>query len=127
MINKLLVLFKIGSPKINLQLQNYELKPGECVSGSFLLQGGWVKQKIKRLECDLVRECTGQKPEVIEPVKTLLMSQTIELNERTEIPFSYTLPKALTPTSDNVSYRLLTKLVFTDDKKSIDHDEIVVK
>ncbi|MBM7573233.1 sporulation protein [Aquibacillus albus] len=126
MIAKLMSLLKIGSPKVDLILDTNQVKPGDKISGVFYMEGGWVKQKLKRLECDFVREYHGEKPEVIQPVKTVLMSDTIDSDDQTEIPFTYKLPKELPPTSEDVSYRLETKLVFTNDTKSIDTDEIVV-
>ncbi|WP_186575944.1 sporulation protein [Aquibacillus kalidii] len=126
MVSKLLSFIKFAAPKVDLVLNTSELKAGEQLSGKFFLKGGWVLQKAKRLECDFIRVCPGKKPEVIEPVKTLLMSRSIEANEKTEICFTYQLPKELPPTCAHVSYRLQTKLVLADDSKHTDHDEVIV-
>ncbi|MFG6120105.1 sporulation protein [Thalassobacillus sp. B23F22_16] len=126
MITKVLSKLKIGSPKVDLILNRNELTPGSTVSGSFHLHGGWVSQRVNRLECDLVKEQTGRKPEFVEPVTTVLMSKTIEANDKTEIPFHYQLPEELPPTTDTITYRLRTKIVFKDDVKSFDHDEIII-
>ncbi|WP_085505374.1 sporulation protein [Thalassobacillus devorans] len=127
MIMKVLSKLKIGSPKVDLILNRNELPPGSTVSGSFHLYGGWVSQRVNRLECDLVKEQAGRKPEFIEPVTTVLMSKTIEANDKTEIPFHYQLPKELSPTTNAITYRLRTKIVFKEDVKSFDHDEIIVR
>ncbi|SEA23469.1 sporulation-control protein [Thalassobacillus cyri] len=126
MITKVLSKLKVGSPKVDLVLNTKELTPGSNISGSFHLYGGWVRQRVNRLECDLVKEQAGKKPEFIEPVTTVLMSKTIEANDKTEIPFHYQLPEELPPTTEGITYRLQTKIVFKDDVKSFDHDEIVV-
>ncbi|QDP38981.1 sporulation protein [Radiobacillus deserti] len=127
MINKVLNMMKVGSAKVDLKLASRELKHGEHLTGVFELKGGWVSTKLKRLECDLVRECPGKKPEFIEPVKTLLTSKTINLGEQQEIAFSYLIPANLEPSSEDVKYCLRTKVVFMDDVKCVDSDEIVVK
>ncbi|MRH43902.1 sporulation protein [Aquibacillus halophilus] len=126
MIKKMICSLKICSPTIDLVLTNNEIVPGGNVSGTFHLQGGWIKQKVERLECDLVKEYPGKKTEYIEPVKTILMSKMIHSNDRREIPFTYQMPKDLHPSSTGVSYRFQTKIVYTDNMKSIDHDEIIV-
>ncbi|UFT99613.1 sporulation protein [Radiobacillus kanasensis] len=127
MINKVLNMMKVGSAKVDLKLEANELKHGDHLNGVFELKGGWVSSKLKRLECDLVRECPGKKPEFIEPVQTLLTSKTINTGEQQEIPFSYQIPAELEPTSSEVKYSLHTKVVFSDDVKCMDSDEIVIK
>ncbi|KHE67366.1 sporulation protein [Halobacillus sp. BBL2006] len=126
MITKLLSLLKVGSPKIDLVLDQNEINPGGKIAGSFHLKGGWTSQKIKRLECDLVKDDHGKKPMIIQPVTTVLMSQTIDPKDKKEFPFHCQLPEQLTPSSERISYRLQTKLVFMDDVKSVDHDELIV-
>ncbi|WP_407270973.1 sporulation protein [Radiobacillus sp. PE A8.2] len=118
---------KQSSPQVELILNTNEIFKGGQVTGVFYLKGGWFKYKIQRLECDLIRESQGEKPEVVEPVKTILMSRTIDQNEKTEIPFSYQLTQELQPTSSKITYRLHTRLVCSDDVKSKDHDEIIVR
>jgi len=125
-INSLLNLFKIGSPKVDLVLQSHQIVPGAIVKGSFHIYGGWLPQKIKRLECDLVREAKNQKIEVIAPAATVLMSETMEPKGMREVPFHYQIPEDLPPTSHAYSYRLKTKIVCVDEVKSFDHDELVV-
>ncbi len=125
MLKKYLSIFKIGSANIDLVLDTNEFIPGEKVSGYFKLQGGFRKQKVKRLECDLVVQNREEKSNhIIETVKTILMSRTLHSEESTEIPFTYQLPKGLQPTCDNVSYRFHTRLIFSNDIKDTDHDEI---
>ncbi|MBM7553547.1 sporulation protein [Thalassobacillus pellis] len=126
MITKMLSLINFGSPKVDLVLENDEYKPGKEISGFFQLHGGWMKQKINRLECDLVKTTPGKKPEVIEVVTTVLMSHMMKANEQKVIPFQYDLPHDLSPSDGRGTYHLQTKLVFENDVKSFDHDEVVI-
>lgn len=126
MINSLLSFVKFGSPKVDLVLDSHRTSPGEIVKGSFRIQGGWLPQKIKRLECDLVREISGRKTELIAPAATVLMSQAMKPKGTREVPFQYQIPDDLPPTKHAQRYRLQTKIVCTDDVKSFDHDELVV-
>lgn len=125
-MKKWMKILKFGSPTIELILDSNEIIPGEKITGSFHLQGGLRKQKVARLECDLVQKKEGEKPKVIEPVKTILMSSTLSLKEKSEFPFHFRLTKELRPTSDTTSYQLRTKLVYQDGSKSTDHDDIVI-
>ncbi|WP_017726093.1 sporulation protein [Halalkalibacterium ligniniphilum] len=127
MLLKYLRFLKIGSANVDLVLDRKECVAGEKISGFFNLQGGWGTQTIKRLECDLVAKRTGEKEEkIIETVTTLLMTKTLDSGARAEIPFVYQLPKKLEPSSNGISYRFQTRLVFSDDVKDMDHDEIKI-
>jgi sporulation-control protein len=56
----------------------------------------------------------------------VLMSQTIEPKDKKEFPFHFQLPDQLKPSFEGIPYRLQTKLVFMDDVKRVDHDELIV-
>jgi sporulation-control protein len=126
MLKKVMNYFNIGSPHVDLVLAKDKWRPGEKVTGVFQVEGGWIRQKIKRLECDFVKELQDGKVETIDAVTTILMSQTMNPNEKTEIPLQYFLPKDLPCTSENITYRFNTRLVFQDDIKRIDHDEVFI-
>jgi len=126
MIKKVMSYLNIGSPHVDLVLEKNNLIPGEKVTGVFHVEGGWARQHIKRLECDLVKEFQGDTVETVDAVTTILMSKSMDANEKAEYPFCYQLPIPLEPSTEHISYRLNTRLIFLDDVKSIDHDEIVV-
>ncbi len=116
----------IGSPHVDLVLMQNQIMPGSTVNGSFHLKSGWANLEIKRLECDLVKVTEGKKTETVDLVTTILMSKKIEAKEKTEIPFSYRIPADLPPSSEGFTYRLNTRLIFSENIKSFDHDEIVL-
>ncbi|KPB03697.1 sporulation protein [Bacillus sp. CHD6a] len=126
MIKKVMSYLNLGSPHVDLVLNNMELNPGEKVTGAFHVEGGWVRQHIKRLECDLVKEFQGDTVETVDAVTTILMSKSMDANDKVEYPFCYQLPNALEPSTNHISYRFHTRLIFQDDVKSMDHDEIIV-
>lgn len=126
LINKVMSFLRIGTPKVNLILNSNQTQRGEKISGSIHLQGGWMKQKATRLECDLLKECPGKKPQFIAPAKTVLMSHIVGSKEKREIPFHFRVPAELPPSCKEVSYCLRTRVVFADSSKSIDQDKIVV-
>ncbi|MEA3319627.1 MAG: sporulation protein [Bacillota bacterium] len=126
MIKKVMSYLNIGSPHVDLVLNNMELNPGESVTGTFYVEGGWARQHIKRLECDLVKEFQGDTVETVDAVTTILMSKSMDANDKAEYPFCYQLPIPLEPSTEHISYRFHTRLIFQDDVKSMDHDEIVV-
>lgn len=106
---------------IDLALEIDEAKPGGVISGSFLVKGGNRRQKLKRLECDLVEQEANQKPLAIAPLTTVLMSDVLEPQEVKEIPFRCQLPDSM---NNKARYHLQTKLVFDNDSKCFDHDSI---
>lgn len=126
MMKKVMSYLNIGSPHVDLVLNNSEINPGEKITGAFHVEGGWAKQHIKRLECDLVKEFQGDTIETVDAVTTILMSKSMDSNDKAEYPFCYQLPSSLAPSTEHISYRFHTRLIFQDDVKSTDHDEIVV-
>ncbi|WP_062233448.1 sporulation protein [Fictibacillus sp. FJAT-27399] len=126
MLKKCMSLFKLGQATIDLKLDSYELKPGENVNGFFLLKGRWMKQIIKRLECDLIVQNQEDKTErMIESVTTIYMYKELSPDGSIEIPMSYQLPDDLISSSPTVTYRLQTRLI-CDNTRCIDHYEITI-
>ncbi|MCP3026553.1 sporulation protein [Halobacillus sp. A5] len=126
MINKLLSCLKIGTPRVDLVLHSYSFKPGDRVKGHFKLDGGWMTYEIKRVECDLIMANSEDRPVFIEPVTTLLTSQVMKPSDSKEIPFHYQIPSNALPSSEGASYRLQTRVVFEDNYKTFDHDELFI-
>ncbi|GEN52543.1 sporulation protein [Halobacillus faecis] len=125
MLSKWMNGFRIMAPKVDLVLDSKGEDP--CVlSGVFHLSGSWRKQNIKRLECDLVVVERGKKPILVEPVTTVLMTRTMEAGGSDAYPFRYELPRNLPILTEGKSYKLQTRLVFENNAKSFDHDEILV-
>ncbi|WP_394218940.1 sporulation protein [Halobacillus trueperi] len=125
MLTKWMDGLKIGTPKVDLVLDSHTQDP-HLLSGTFKLSGSWRKRNIKRLECDLVVVERGEKPVLIEPVTTVLMTRTMEAGGYDEYPFRYELPRNLPLLSEGRSYKLQTRLVYENNAKSFDHDEIIV-
>ncbi|KIL51884.1 sporulation protein [Jeotgalibacillus soli] len=120
-------LFSKRSKHVDLILDSHEFTPGEKVTGSFRLTCGRSKQKLKRLECDLVVKDTNTNEErVIETAATILMSKTLKPDEEAVIPFSYVLPIELASTSQNITYRFHTRLIFNENVNRTDHDDIKI-
>ncbi|SDM93727.1 sporulation-control protein [Fictibacillus solisalsi] len=126
MLKKCMSFFKLGQASIDLVLDSNELKPGQNVNGYFRLKGKWMKQIIKRLECDLILHNTEDKTEhMIESVTTIYMSKELASDGSIEIPLTYQLPENLLSSSSTVSYRFQTRLI-CDNMRCVDHDEITI-
>ena len=127
MFKKCLHLLKIGSTNVDLVLDAYEFKSGELVTGYFVIKGGKLNQKIKRLECDLIlKDTITKKKQGIESATTILMTKTIHSSEVTKIPFKYIIPTELQSTSNDFTYFFQTKIIFHDNLTDIDYDEIKI-
>lgn len=116
-----------GKASINLTLDTNEFLPGEKVNGYFSIKGGWFKQQLNRLECDLVvTDKQKQAEELIREGITILTSRSIDPHASSRIPFTFQLPSGLTPSSNVCQYRFRTKLTFNNGDKSVDHDQIKI-
>ena len=123
---KYLSLLGIGSAKINLILEKEFYKPGECVSGYFLISGGSIEQNLKRIECDLILIDKAEAREAVIETSTILTSRRINCDEANQIPFRFHLPESLLESKLEVCYKFKTNLIFHEGVKSVDLDEIKV-
>ncbi|WP_193224510.1 sporulation protein [Bacillus sp. B1-b2] len=118
---------KIGSPKVDLKISKKEAKYHEIISGNFHIKGGTKSQKLKRLECMLMKETQNGILEPVQTVTTILMSKQLKEEEDLIVPFTFQLSPELEPSSQRCTYKFHTNLIFADNKVSDDHDELVVK
>ncbi|MBT2758749.1 sporulation protein [Mesobacillus foraminis] len=125
-LRKYMSLLGIGSAKIDLILQEDTYKPGEMVHGYFLIKGGTIEQQLKRIECDLVMVDTEADEERIMDTVTILTSTLIESQAANQISLTFRLPDSARPSSETLSYRFKTRLVFSEGVESIDQDAIKI-
>lgn len=125
-LRKYMALVGIGSAKIDLILEKDIYRPGELVKGNFLVKGGTIEQQLKRIDCDLVKTCEGDKTEeeIIDSV-TIFTSKLIESDATNQVPFTFRLPKTMQP-AVSASYRFQSRLAFKQGVESLDHDVIQV-
>jgi sporulation-control protein len=118
--------FGIGTTKIDLVLNKKEFRPGDVIKGEYELTGGRVEQKLKRIETDLLQYDEITDRSSILHQNTILSSSTMKANEQRTIHFSCRLSDAFPPSSETVSYKFVTRLVFDDGVNSVDHDEFQI-
>jgi len=124
LLRKYMSLVGIGSAQIDLILEKETYEPGETVKGCFHIKGGTIEQKLKRIECDLVKVDPILKLEEVIHTATILTSSTIEANEENRISFTFTLPDYIRVSTDTRTYRFKTRLFFTQGVASVDQDSI---
>ncbi|NMD69856.1 sporulation protein [Bacillus sp. DNRA2] len=124
MLRKYMSLMGIGSAQVDLIINKNKYRRAEIVKGHINLIGGTVEQKMKRIECDLIKmNPITEVSEVVDSI-TILAAQQIESGELSKIEFQFTLPETIEKTSSSVSYHFKTKLIFDEGVKSLDHDPI---
>ncbi len=119
-------LLTVGSPKVDLIINTNEAMYGEVISGRFHIKGGRKKQKLKRLECTLMKEQHDGSRETIEPITTILMSKYLHEKEDLIVPFTFRISTNIEPSTPKCTYTFHTTLFFADNKVSEDHDELVI-
>lgn len=125
-LRKYLSLLGIGSARIDLILPKEIYKRGEDISGHFLIHGGTIEQKIRRIDCDLVmlNEVSGE--EKLIDSTTILTSKKIDSDESNKMSFTFFLPEEIPVSSEVISYRFKTRLTFNEGVESKDQDRILV-
>lgn len=119
-------LLGIGSAKIDLILNKETYRPGDPVNGHFYIKGGTIEQQLKRIDCDLVVVDKAEGVEKVIDSKTILSSTRIHSDESNEISFAFQLPASVPVSSEEISYRFNTRLIFNEGIISRDQDIIQI-
>jgi sporulation-control protein len=125
-LRKYLSLLGIGSARIDLILPKETFRRGEDINGHFLIHGGTIEQKIRRIDCDLVLLDDVSGEERVIDSTTILTSKKIDSEESNKMTFSFSLPEEIPPSSEAISYRFKTRLTFNEGVESRDQDQILV-
>lgn len=125
-LRKYMSLLGIGSAQIDLILEKEIYRPGESVSGYFLIKGGTIEQQIKRIDCDLVMKDQILDKETVIDTVAILSTSLIESEKLNKIGFTFQLPDSLAASTDKISYQFVTWLTFNKGVESRDLDIIQI-
>lgn len=123
-LRKYMSLIGIGAATIDLTLPKKTYRAGEHIKGYFLIKGGIIDQKAKRIDCDLimVEQSTGKEKTI--DTSTIFTSRLIQAEEMHKISFSFEIPSSILTSTKEISYRFETKLTFSEGVTSKDQDII---
>jgi sporulation-control protein len=125
LLRKYVSMFGIGSAKIDLVLPKTTFRPGELLNGYFFLEGGIVKQKLRRIDCDLVMVDKYSTEKIIDST-TIYKTEELEPDETNKLNFVYRIPKTLQADEKGIRYLFKTRLTFDKGVESLDEDWITV-
>jgi sporulation-control protein len=125
LLRKYVSMFGIGSAKIDLVLPKTAFRPGELLNGYFFLEGGIVKQKLRRIDCDLVMVDKYSTEKIIDST-TIYKTEELEPDETNKLNFVYRIPKTLQADEKGIRYLFKTRLTFDKGVESLDEDWITV-
>jgi sporulation-control protein len=125
-LRKAMSLLGIGSAKVDLILEKESFRPGEEVNGYFLLKGGTIEQKLRRIDCDLVMIEKRTEEMTVLDSTTILTTKQIEADEENKLPFTFIIPETIEDSNQHFSYRFNTKLTFNQGVESLDEDVIKI-
>ncbi|WP_210364042.1 sporulation protein [Bacillus sp. REN3] len=126
LLRKYMSLMGVGSAQIDLILKKDVYKPGEAVTGYFLIKGGTIDQELKQIDCDLVLLDEKSGAEEIIDTARIQIETRIRSEGADKVPFSFQLPEDVPVSTRNLSYRFKTKLTFEQGVESWDEDMIRV-
>lgn len=127
-LRKYMALLGIGSTQIDLILDKVTYKLGEHVTGFFMVKGGTIEQKLRRIDCDFVRVDEGgsnAREQVIDSI-TIFTTKSIESGVISKIPFTFVLPISI-GTNCEYAYHFKSKLTFNQGVESLDYDDISIE
>jgi sporulation-control protein len=120
MFKKLLASIGVGGAKVDTQLDNPRLRPGDMLTGRVVVQGGNADQDIEKIELVLMveaeQEAGDHEVRGALPLGSILVSQrfTVKAGETRQFPFQLQLP-AETPINALAHYgRPLAVWIHTD-------------
>ncbi|KAB7707137.1 sporulation protein [Bacillus aerolatus] len=126
LLRKFMSRLGIGSAQIDLILPKEAYSPGEHINGYFLINGGTIEQKIKRIDCDLVMIDQSTDIEKVIDSATILSSRLILSEELNKVSFTFNLPTSVRVSTEDISYHFKTKLTFNEGVESRDQDIIQI-
>ncbi|MFD1708893.1 sporulation protein [Siminovitchia sediminis] len=126
LLRKYMSMIGIGSATIDLMLPKQTYRAGEYIKGTFLIKGGIIDQKAKRIECDLIMVHSSTGEEKTMNTLTILTSRVIQAEEIHNLSFSFKIPSSVPASTKERSYRFETKLFFTEGVTSKDQDAIYI-
>ena len=124
MFKKILASIGKGAANVDLRLESDTYRAGEPVTGSVVIIGGDVEQKINSIEVGLFMRISHGHETSTHSIATIPVDGAFTISEKEEkhIPFRYQLPFTLPLSSHNVSFYFDTKLDIRVgvDKKDMD-------
>lgn len=133
MFKKLLASVGIGSARVDTQLENDRLAPGEEVRGKVVIQGGSTEQQIDRINLFVMTEALRERDDRKFYEKVTLgsfvvgNSFTIRAGETREVDFRFELPVHTPPTLGRTRIWVQTGLDVPSAVDPTDRDFIDVK
>ncbi|CAM4080522.1 sporulation protein [Lederbergia lenta] len=124
LLRKYMSLLGIGSAQIDLALPKESYTAGEIIKGFFVIKGGTIDQKAKRIECDLVMTERSTGLEKIVATTTILSSKIIQSEKEYKISFTFKIPDTIQVSTEDISYHFKTRLSFNEGTASKDLDII---
>jgi sporulation-control protein len=119
-------LLGVGSATIDLILPKETYQPGEIINGVYMLKGGTIDQKIKRIDCDLVMKDLLTGNEKVIDSSMILLSTRIQAEEDNQLTFTFKLDDQIPYSSEERSFRFKTRLTFSEGVESKDQDIIQI-
>jgi sporulation-control protein len=119
-------LLGVGSAIIDLILPKEAYRRGELINGYFNIKGGTIEQQLKRIDCDLVMLDQSTGSERVIDTATILSSTIINSEESNKVSFTFKLPENISASTEEISYRFKTRLIFNEGIESKDQDFIQV-
>jgi sporulation-control protein len=119
-------LLGVGSATIDLILPKETYSPGEIINGFYLIKGGTIEQKIKRIDCDLVMKDLLTGNEKVIDSSMVLISKKIQSEENNQLTFSFKLDDHIPYSSEEMTFRFKTRLTFSEGVESKDQDIIQI-
>ncbi len=126
LLRKYMSLLGVGSAVIDLILPKETYKRGELIKGYFHLRGGTIEQQLKRIDSDLVVIDKETNTERVIDTATILSSKLINPEEASKVSFTFKLPDDIPVSTERISYRFKTRLIFNEGVESKDQDHIQV-
>ncbi|VEF47493.1 sporulation-control protein Spo0M [Bacillus freudenreichii] len=125
-LRKYMSLIGIGSATIDLIFPKKTYSAGEHIRGCFLIKGGIIDQKAKRIDCDFIMADHSTGEEKVIDKTTILTSRHIQAEEMHKISFFFEIPSSIQTSTKEISYNFQTKLIFNEGAPSKDQDNIYI-
>ncbi len=129
MFQNLFAKFGYGAAKVDLVLHQNTFTLGDTVQGELRIQGGKVKQRINKIDVELLLSIYKDGNEYRQQIQHFPFHHSFEIQpgEHRSFPFTYDLPMNLPISASSVQFYFITRLDIASGVDSSDRDYIQIE
>lgn len=127
MLAKYIKKLSISLPKTDLYLTQEKFFFGSAINGHVEIQGGWMKNVLRRYEIDLVREEQDGLTEELVNTRSVYCSKECLPKKKEILPFILNVPEVRKEHDEKFSYSLIVRVILEDSQTVLKKHPLIIQ